>query len=163
MKYESPMGIPDDIARLVGIIAAHMEWIELLLERAIAEIQEHDFYRIALLTNEVSLSSECDLILGYARVFEDKHQDIWKQFTGAIKQIRDAYSRRNEFVHAQWKRDKDTQKWGRAIVRIKGGKFTLSDEEIDIKELEAAANQIWNAGENFVKVLQDRGILTHIQ
>jgi hypothetical protein len=162
MAYQSPMGTPDEIMRLVGIIAAHMEWLELLLERAIAEIQEHDFYRVALLTNEISFSSKCDLILVYARVYEDKEPPLWKQFTVTIGKLRDAYSLRNAFVHAQWKRDIGTKQWGRAIVRIKGGKLTLSDEITELSELESAAQTIWDAGENFLRLCQSQGILRQV-
>jgi hypothetical protein len=71
-KYQSPIGdTPDEHMRLVGIIALHWEWVEILLERAIADIMEHDFNRIALLTNNISFGDKCDLVLTYARVFEE--------------------------------------------------------------------------------------------
>jgi hypothetical protein len=60
-KYQSPFGdIPDEYMRLVGIIAAHWERVELLLELAIARITQHEFHRVALLT---MLRSEQSAIL----------------------------------------------------------------------------------------------------
>jgi hypothetical protein len=159
MAYKSPMGLPDEHMRLVGIIAAHMEWIELVLERAIAEIMEHKFPRIALLSNLVSFSDKCDLILAYARVFEEPNPETWKLFTKSIESLRAAYSKRNEFVHAQWKRDITTQQWGKAVLRTKGGRFTITDLPVEITALEQAAQSIWDAGENFVALCRAHGVL----
>jgi hypothetical protein len=159
MAYKSPMELPDDHMRLVGIISAHWEWVELILERAIAEIMEHKFSRVALLTNEISFSSKCDLVLVYARVYEDADPETWKLFTLAIKGLRDAYSLRNAFVHAQWKRDATSKVWGKAVVRTKGGKLTISDEPVPIEDLEAAATAIWDAGNGFTVLCQMHGVL----
>ena len=39
-KYESPMPLSDDHMRLIGIIAAHWEAVDVTLQRAISEIME---------------------------------------------------------------------------------------------------------------------------
>jgi hypothetical protein len=158
-KYQSPMGLPDEQMRLVGIIAAHWEWVELILERALAEIMEHQFARVALLTNQVSFSDKCDLVLVYARVYETTDPTTWSLFTKAIVALRNGYSLRNQFVHAQWKRDRKTAQWGKASIRTKGGKLTISDELVDIKSLEQAAEQIWDAGNNFTLLCRAHGVL----
>jgi hypothetical protein len=159
MAYKSPMDdLPDEHMRMVGIISAHWEWIELILERAIAEIMEHPFPRVALLTNSISFYTKCDLILVYARVYEESHPDIWKQFTAAIIGLKTAYRGRNEFVHGTWKKDSATKVWGKAEVRTKGGKLTISDEEIPIKRMEKVAQDIWDAGTNFTLLCQMQGV-----
>ena len=40
-----------------------------------------------------------------------------------------------------WKKDKATSLWGKAGIRIKGGKFGISDEAVDIQVLEADAEK----------------------
>ena len=121
---------------MVGIISAHWEWVELILERAIAEIMEHPFPRVALLTNSISFYTKCDLILVYARVYEKTEPDTWKQFTSAILALKTAYRGRNEFVHGMWKRDADTGVWGKAEVRTKGGKQQSLTRSYQLKEWE---------------------------
>jgi hypothetical protein len=158
--YRSPMeGLPDEHMRMVGIISAHWEWVELILERALAEVMEHEFHRVALLAQNISFSSKCDLILIYARVFEVQAPETWKLFTLAIKDLREAYGARNEYVHAQWKRDRETQAWGKASVRTKGGKLAISDESVPIQKMYDAAQQIWDAGTNFTLLCRAHGVL----
>jgi hypothetical protein len=152
-------GLPDEHMRMVGIISAHWEWVELILERAIAEIMEHQFSRVALLAQNISFSNKCDLVLVYARVFEEVEPDTWKQFTIAIRDLRAAYGGRNEFVHAQWKRDQATKSWGKASIRTKGGKLTILDEIVPIKNMQKVAEQIWDAGANFTLLCQMHGVL----
>ena len=72
-KYQSPSGVlPNEHMRLVGIISAHWEWLEVLMERAIAEIMEHQYTRVALLTVNIGFKSKCDLLMTYARPFQQK-------------------------------------------------------------------------------------------
>lgn len=73
--------------RLLGIISAHWEWLEMVLERAIAEIMEQKYSRVALLTGNIGFYAKCDLILVYARVFEKENPDTWKVFTLTVKSL----------------------------------------------------------------------------
>jgi hypothetical protein len=152
--------LPDEYMRLVGIIAAHWEWAELVLERAVAEVGMHDPDKVGLLTNEISFSSKCDLILAYARPFEDADPPTWKRFTLAIKRLRDAYSLRNAFVHAKWRHDRKTGEWGKSVVRVKGGKLSVYDASVELSELEHAAQETWDAGESFVNLCGEFGVLS---
>jgi hypothetical protein len=94
-KYQSPIGdTPDEHMGLVGIIALHWEWVEFQLERAIADTMGHELSHIALLTNNISFGNKCDLILTYARVFEEAEPEIWKRFTKSIERLRKAYTGR---------------------------------------------------------------------
>ena len=161
MAYKSPMdGLPDEHMRLVGIISAHWEYVELLLERAIAEVMGRKYSDIALLTGNIGFYQKCDLILVYARVFEEPEPETWKRFTGAIKELKDAYPDRNQYVHAKWKRDITTRAWGKSSIRTKGGKLTISDVSVQCEDLEKAAARIWNAAEAFLALCQEHGVLT---
>jgi hypothetical protein len=151
--------LPDEFMRLVGIIAAHWEWVELILERVVAEVGEHDFSRVGLLTNEISFGAKCDLILVYARPFETTAPETWRRFTIAIRDLKDAYSKRNEFVHAKWKHDHVSGEWGKSMLRTKGGKLTIGDQKVEISQLEKAAQQIWDAAERFSGLCQEFGVL----
>jgi hypothetical protein len=162
-KYQSPIPLPDEHMRMVGIIAAHWEWIELILERSIAEIMEQQHHTVGLLTANISFGSKCDLILVYARVFEKDQPQVWKEFTTAIEALGGAYMKRNTYVHAKWKRDRSTLEWGITTVRTRGGKLTASDNPVSVNELVDAAQSIFDAGERFTALVQRFGILVQSQ
>jgi hypothetical protein len=90
-KYQSPIPLPDEHMRLLGIIAAHWEWIELILERAIAEVMEHKWSRVRLLTVDIGFRSKCDLLKVYARPFETEEPASWQEFNKIIKGLEEAY------------------------------------------------------------------------
>ena len=46
----------------------------------------------------------------------------------------------------------------RTEVRTRGGKFSIADDSAPISELNAAAHQIIEAGEAFVKLVEPYGI-----
>ena len=143
--------------RMVGIIAAHWEWIEAILERSVAEIMEHDPNRVAVLTVNISFHPKCDIILAHARAFEKAGPPQWSAFTTAITRLKNAYTARNRFVHAKWKME------GNQIfitdVRTKGGRITIVNELCPIEDLNLAAQQIIIAGEMFCTIMQSCGLL----
>src|SRR5947207_6751956 len=59
---------------------------------------------------------------------------------------------RNQFIHAQWRRDKTTKEWGRSVVRTRGGKLTLLEETVLIGDMEKVAQEIWDAAEEFTQL-----------
>lgn len=158
-RYQSPVcDLPDEHMRMVGIISTHWEWIEILLERAVAEIMMHDPDRVAALTTNVSFHPKCDIVLAYARHFEAPEPEQWKLFTKTMTQLKEAYSSRNKFVHAKWKMI--GSQINRTEIRTKGGRFTITDEPCDIQELNAAAQQIADAGQALISLLAPFGILS---
>jgi hypothetical protein len=160
-KYQSPSRVlPDEHMRLVGIISAHSEWLELLMERAIAEIMEHEYIRVALLTTNIGFRSKCDLLMAYARPFQTENQpENWKEFISILEQIKTAYTLRNTYVHVQWKIGEKTRQIGRAAVRTQGGKFGIIDEPGPIDRLNDAAQAIWDVSEPFLRFCQRFGVL----
>ena len=160
-RYLSPMdGLPDEHMRMVGVISAHWEYLEILLERAIADTMGRDYYEVQLLTENVSFTNKCDLVLIYARPFEKTEPDEWKKFTLARAELKAAHGARNEYVHAQWKQDRTTKVWGKSSVRTKGGKLVISDNAVDIEDMNKAAQQIWDAAIKFLALCQSHGVLT---
>ncbi len=157
--YKSPIPLPDEHMRLVGIIAAHWEFIELILERVVAEVMEHEFSRVSLLTANIGFRSKCDLLMVYARPLETAEPTEWKAITQAVEALKKAYTARNTYVHAQWKIDQTTGAIGRTSARTAGGKLAIVDEETPVENLQKAAQQIWDAGENLMTVVQRYGIL----
>jgi hypothetical protein len=160
-KYQSPSdALPDEHMRLIGIISAHWEWLELLMERAIAEIMEHEFTSVALLTTNIGFRSKCELLMAYARPFKTENQpENWKEFISILDQIKAAYALRNTFVHAKWKIDQTTRQIGLASVRTAGGKFGIVDEHVPINRLNDAAQAIWGVSERFLRFCQGFGVL----
>lgn len=157
-KYKSPIGeMPDEHMRMVGVISTHWEWVEMLLERAVAEIMEfEDFNRVAPLTTNITFHPKCDIILAYSRHFQTENPPEWAKFNNAITQLRNAYSKRNLYVHGKWKLEDGPRI---TEVRTRGGKFTIRDEKVDIQEMNAAAQEIINAGDAFLGVVQPYGVL----
>jgi hypothetical protein len=157
-QYRSPLPLPDEHMRLLGIIATHWEWVELILSKAVAEVMEHDPNRVAILTANIGFHDKCDIILAYARFLRETDPDEWTKFTTTLKTLRDAYAVRNKFIHAKWKLVNDSE-IRRTEVRTRGGKFSIVDEPTPTTELSAAAQQIVDAGESFIALVQSYGIL----
>ena len=160
-KYQSPRPLPDEHMRLVGIISAHWEWVELILERAVAEVMQHQPHRVALLTSSISFHTKCDLLMIYARALEPYDPPGWKEFTAMMVDLKNAYSARNKFIHAKWIMKPPAADPYRIDVVTKGGKLTLIDEPTSTNELAQAAQEIFDAGERLTKWGRDQGILQH--
>jgi hypothetical protein len=155
-QYKSPLEFPDEHMRLLGIIAAHWESVDYLLGRAIAGAMDYDYGMVALLLANIGFHQKCDLLLAYARHFQTTDPAEWSKFTKTIEALRDAYSARNKFIHAKWKMvDGEIR---RTEVRTRGGKFTIADDPAPISELSATAQQIFEAGEAFVRLVMPYGI-----
>ena len=61
-------------------------------------------------------------------------------------------------VVAKWKLANESE-IRRTEVRTRGGKFSIPDDPTPIAELNAAAQQIVDAGEAFIALVQSYGIL----
>jgi hypothetical protein len=157
--YRSPQALPDEHMRLVGIVAAHWEFLDVIIQRALAEVMEHDHHRIALLTENIPFRSKMDLLMAYARPFQERRPGVWQDFTKVDKEVRAAYGVRNAYVHARWKVGKHPDLPLRVIVQTKGGKFTITEEETCSCKVAEAAQLIWDTGEAFLKFFQERGLL----
>jgi hypothetical protein len=156
-EYQSPLPLPDEHMRMLGIIATHWEWVEHLLGIAVAEVMEHDPDRVAVLTANIGFHQKCDVILAYARHFQEVDPPEWSKFTRTMETLRVAYGARNKFIHAKWKLENGHIR--RTEIRTRGGKFTITDDPTPITELNAVAQQIVDAGEAFIRLVQPYGIL----
>ncbi|MCH7887794.1 MAG: hypothetical protein IIA00_00775 [Proteobacteria bacterium] len=160
-NYKSPMPLSDDHMRLIGIIAAHWEAIDIMLQQALAEIMEFEFHRVALLTRHISFGDKINLLMIYARrAFQDEgHKKLWRKFTDANQGLRDANDLRNKYVHSGWPSEDSGDSPIRAALITKGGKLTLVYDPTPITELENAAEQIYQAGQTYLEFLQQFGLL----
>ena len=160
-KYESPMSLSDEHMRLVGIIAAHWEAIDITLQQALAEIMELEFDRVALLIRHISLGGKIDLLTIHARraLQEEGHKELWTEFNKTIEGIRDANDLRNQYVHSGWPQEDSDGSPTRASLNTKGGKLTVVYDPVPITKLENAADQIYKAGRTFLEFFQKFGLL----
>ena len=165
-KYQTPLPIPDEHMRMVGIIAAQWEWIELLLERALAEVMELDPERIAVLTTNLGFQTKCDIILGHIdpSLIDDNDEDkakvkaTRKRFTKAYEGLKDAQDIRSRYVHTKWQVG-DPDLPTKTSLRTIGKKIAIVDEPTPIDELYKAAEAMWAAGETFHELLQEFDLL----
>jgi hypothetical protein len=102
-KYHSPAGFPDEHMRLVGIISAHWEWVELTLERTVAEAMDREYQEVGLLTENITFHALCDVLTIYSQPLETLRPDLWKEFSATLTDLKNAYSARNRYVHAKWR------------------------------------------------------------
>lgn len=156
-SYKSPIGLPDEHMRLVGIIAAHWEHVDLILQRAIAEVMELDFNRVAHLTANIGFNGKRDILMVYARPLEVEYPPDWLSFKRALEGVSQAYAARNRYVHAAWEvRGEDIY---RHTIRTSGGKLAQTDTLVTVADLAAAAHQIVAAGGEFARWMQEHGLL----
>ena len=155
------MQLSDDHMRLIGIIAAHWEAIDITLQQALAEIMDLEFDRVALLIRHIGFGGKIDLLRIHARraFQEEGHKELWKEFNATIEEIRDANDLRNKYVHSGWPHEDSGDSPIRASLDTRGGKLTVVYDPTPITELENAADQIYKAGRTFVEFLQKFDLL----
>ena len=142
MAYTSPYKLPDEHMRLVGIIAAHWEHVDYILQRAVAEVMGFQMGTVQLLTENLSVAAKIDLLIAYARESLDKEE--FSEFTKVIGKVQSAYGRRNTFVHAKWgPNDSAAAEPWRISWRTKGGRISVVNQPTPLSDLEEAAQMIW--------------------
>jgi hypothetical protein len=158
-KYQSPIGnVPDEHMRLVGVISTHWEYVEVMLQRAVAEAMKLNYSQVTVLTENISVHAHCDLLMIFARPLEKAEPEAWKQFTTMLAALKAAYGERNKYIHAGWLFPPGELP-RRMEVRTRGGKLTSADEPTSEGDLAKAAQQIWEAGLLLLTFGQGRGIL----
>ena len=157
MSYQSPISLPDEHMRLVGIIAAHWEHLDLILQRAVAEVMNLSPTRVALLTANISVINKCDLLTVYARPLKEINESDWKTFNQIMIDIKSSYAARNRYIHAAWEGRDGTLY--RHEIRTTGGKLAQTDVPVETSELGFAAQQIIETGSRFAVWMQDHGLL----
>ena len=164
-RYKHPLDLPDEHMRMIGIISSQWEYIEAVLERAVAEIMQLDRHRIAILTTNLSFQAKCDILLLHARPLSDTgdpdHKAKWKKFTSVCEEMRKAYLLRCKFVHAKWMLDQNApdEPPRMHIVQTNQGKLTALDNPVPIEVMYEAAQSIWQSGEKFSKLLGEFDLL----
>jgi hypothetical protein len=169
-KYESPMNLQDEHMRLVGIIAAHWEYCDALIQRALREIMSLDSEaRVELLTQNISLEKKFDLIsIHVYALLEAIRKDpesplnakaIEKSYTSTIEDIRSVNKLRNTFVHAGWLFNDETKEMERHSVTTTKKHLDVTSDPVPTSELESAAQQIYAAGAKLVDFFQPFGFL----
>ncbi len=159
MSYKSPFDLPDEHMRLVGIIACHWECLDLTIQRTIAEVMQHKFERVALLTENLSFNSKMDLLTGYVRMLKPLAPTFWDEYTSIQRSVIEAYGTRNSYVHARWKQCTPPETPTRVVVRIKGGKLRIEEVAAPQENLEKAAQSIWDVGQTFTTFFTKFGLL----
>ena len=162
-KYECPIGISDEYYRLIGIIAAQWERVDFLLEWAVAEIGSHDPVSVGLLSTNLTFTAKIELILTHAEPLRKPAPEKFREISNAIQEIRRVNSLRNMYVHARWMpADNDENIALRSVVRTTQGKLDIGNKPTPLSELVMAARDINNAGESFMKIMNDFGLLKGI-
>jgi hypothetical protein len=155
-RYKSPFLLPDEHMRLVGIIAAHWESVDLILQRAVAEVMSMKFKDVRLLTENLLANAKFDLIIAHARALP---KDEFKAINKVIGLVKEAYGLRNAFVHAKWHSDGPSTVPWRFSVRTRGGRISIVQAPTHPSEMETAAEKIWAAGQTLTSILQQHGLL----
>jgi hypothetical protein len=159
-KYQSPFRYPDEHMRLLGIIAAHWEAVEVVVDVILAKTMRHEHGRVGLLTSHISFANKMDLLTIFVRDAYglESENPTWKEFNKTKERMSKAYGLRNKYVHGQWDLNPETGGLARRDIRIKGGKLDLGDEEATEEKMAAAAQEITDAGEQFVVLFDRLGI-----
>lgn len=142
--------------RLLGIIATHWEWVELILEKAVAEIMSFELERVNLLTANIGFHAKCGLILVHAAQIKQAEPATYKEIASSITELKNAYTERNKYIHSKWNIENGVLL--RHELRTKNGKLVIAREPTDEKELCSAAQQIYDAGDTFIRLHQRFGM-----
>lgn len=157
-KYQSPFNLPDEHMRLVGIIAAHSEFLNLIIEKAVAFVTMNKQSQVQLLTSHLGLSQKLDILTAYFQQYRGRDDGQWKESVEVFEAIRKASALRDEFVHARWLMEEQAIAPLRLVIRIKSGKLIEKSEKIEHQQLEDAADFIHKTGEKLTKLLLKIGI-----
>lgn len=158
-KYRSPKPLPDEHMRLVGIIAAHWQYVDLMIQRAVAEVMNRTLDDVCVLTENVGFQVRMDILMAYARPARDEFKDVWEEFTAMSNDVRDANELRNTYVHAAWTFEPDEPLPVRHAIRVRRGRIDVEDLPVTADELADAADRIWKAGERFTNFFRRVGML----
>src|SRR5262245_42666040 len=146
--YRSPMShLSDAHMRMVGIISAHWEFLDVTIQRALAEIMLDKLSRLAPLTENIPFRSKMDLLMAYARCLQDEAPQLWAEFAKIDGEVQAAYGLRNKYVHARWKAGETPEVPIRVVTRTSGGRFTVAHEPTPISEMEDAAKALHEIGQ----------------
>lgn len=158
--YKSHIDLPDEYFRLIGIISAQWEYVEVALERAVAEIGGHKYSRVGLLTANLGFQTKADLIMAYGRALQTSKPAEWAALKKVLKGLKDAYTLRNTYVHAKWFMPKKKGSLPtRSVVRTKGGNLNIADVPTTTEQMAIAAENIHTAGDEFVKLMNSFALL----
>lgn len=158
-KYVSPMKLSDEHMRLVGIIAAHWETIDLILTRVVAEAMSFKYEDVGILVSNISFETKCNLLMASGRPLQNNDPANWKKFTAILECIRSSNRTRNTYVHAQWFPLEQGEVPIRSTMRVERGKIKIADEPTPISDLENAAQEIHQTAEKLTEFFQDFGLL----
>ena len=160
-KYQSPFEYPDEPMRLLGIIAAHWEAVELILEQAVAAVMSLNPPRVALLTANINSNNKIDILTAHVRdAFQTKTKNdaIWSEYTAILEKIKAAQTARNNFIHSKWHADKTTGRFTRNKLRTLGGKVQITKEIVSPETLAAIAQEICNVATVLIEFLERQGV-----
>jgi hypothetical protein len=159
-KYQSPMGYPDEHMRLLGLIAAHWEMVDFLLERLVAKVMGHDPLSVALLTANMDFNRKLDLVTAHVRDAHESQegQAIWREYTQLTTRLIKAQGSRNDYVHSRWRTDKPSKQFQRVRLRTKGGKFKAIDVPVTTEQLASAAKEIVDIGDAIIAFFNKIGL-----
>jgi hypothetical protein len=155
--YKSPLSLPNEHMRMVGIISAHWELLEMMMQRAISEVMELEWNRVGVVVSQVGYRSKVDLLMAYARPLETQEPALWKEFTAVVEGLNRAYGLRNKYVHAVWRLTEDPIEL--RTFRIAGGRFKISDDPAPVEDMNLAAQQIFDAAEAFLRFFRKFGLM----
>jgi hypothetical protein len=140
-------------------IAAHWEMLDIVLQRTLAEVMEHDHTRVALLTENIPFRIEERTPDGLHSPLKEEEPTLWDEFTRFHADLQAAYGKRNRYVHARWKEGHHPGLPIRVVARSAGGRFIIADEETCICEMEDAAQFIHATGNRLVAFFQKFDLL----
>jgi len=159
-QYLSTIGLPDEYYRLTGIIAAEWEYTEYVLEWAIREISLLKGVRVDILIVNIPYQAKYDLVMAFARQLKEPDPKGWERFKKALKDIKEAYTLRNTYVHARWLPHKPRHPGvKRSVTRSRGGRFVMDNIPVSEDDLVAAAVSIQDARESFMKLMQSYNLM----
>lgn len=156
-KYQSPFNLPDEHMRLVGLIAAHWEYVDFFMNTIVAWITKHPQEKVYLFTSNLSFRTKMDLLKAYTSPIKSYDKKTWKEAEEIYNSLEKANNLRNDYVHATWSIVEGDNIPRRFVVRLKNGKLIHSYSNVPVSELEKATVYIHDTGVAMCNFFQKRG------
>jgi hypothetical protein len=152
-----PRNLPQDVLATIGLVTACSAQMEYAVEEGIGGCLGVDFEYSAAVTTHMAAPLRDHVLRSVAEIRIDNLNDL-DELDRLLDQIKEAFVKRNTYVHHQWCRDPDT---GDCFIAKTTARGRVEKDLLlmSIDQIKRDATFIYKAGINLYEFLGSRGLL----